>query len=853
MVAPGMHSRKPHPHGLSAQLAGPGLGARVRGQRTLSEVEREGPLGAPDFGTLLRRYRLDAGLSQEALAERARLSLHGVSALERGYRRTPQRETLELLAGALALNAERRRAFEAAAVRVSLPRRRGAHSVTVGPWPSVGSMDLPLALTQFVGRGAEIDQIVALTVEHRFVTVTGAGGIGKTQTALRAAALASTAERGAGFVSLASIRDPSHVATAIASALGVQEVPNHPVIETLQAFLKRKTMLLLLDNCEHVISEAASVTDSLLQACPNLQILATSREPLKSGGERAYRLPSLNENEAVALFVDRAQAADARFTPTSETEPVVLDICRQLGGIPLAIELAAARVTVLPIKALAKALEERAQVLIGGTRTAPPRQQTMRAAIDWSYELLTEPEQQLFQRLSVFAGGCTIVAAKVVCQGHDVVADDVLPLISSLVSKSLLVADLHGNEPRYGLLEPFREYALEKLKLRGEEDAAKRRHLLAHLELAASFVRRDKHYATYYAHPHDEIENWRAAVRWSLDERNDVQAGQRLVAEVVQLWGGTAVVLGDARRWIPAALDRVDEHTPPDIVARLKLSEAHLAMHLDNHRLQLASAMDAAAYHREVGDDHRLVRAMTLAGNSLFDMGRNDEAIAILEEALGIARSLDSCWQTINVLRNLACAHRLAGDTTASRTHLTEARHLLEVVGDQVDIDLTTTDFAELAFDEGNPELAVRDFTDLFARGFDPCCPRRIVVLSRLTISEYLISLGRYEDAYKHAHEALDSARDERLDVYAALALGRLATIAVLRLTYPIPDAYARAARVLGFVESRLRALGTAIEPSFDSAFSALRDAIGAEAVAKLAAEGTTMAEDEAIAVATAL
>jgi predicted ATPase/DNA-binding XRE family transcriptional regulator len=818
-------------------------------------VEREGRnSAAPDFGTLLRRYRLDAGLSQEALAERARLSLHGISALERGYRRTPQRETLELLAGALALSAEQRRAFEAAAVRVSLPRRRDGPRVTVGPWPSAGSASLPLALTRFFGRDAELGDIAALAREHRLVTLTGAGGVGKTQTALRVAtAMRDAAEGAVCFVSLAPFRDPSLVETAIANALGVQEVPNHCLRETLVAFLKNKTALLVLDNCEHVIVDAAAVADSLLHACPNLRILATSRESLRSAGERTYPLPSLDENDAVALFVDRARAVDPHFTLTEEKRIIVAEICNNLSGIPLAIELAAARVQVMPVQALAKALDDRLHTLIEGERNAPPRHQTMRAAIDWSYELLTGPEQRLFERLSMFEGGCTIDAAGAVCQGDDVAEGDVLSLISSLVSKSLLLVNLEGNEPRYRLLEPFREYARVKLTLRGEEGAVGQRHLLAYLDLARKFVRRDQHYSAYYGHPRDEIGNWRAAVRWALTDRNDVSAGQRLVAEVVYSWGGTTALLGEARRWIPAALDLAGEQTAPEVIAKLKLAEAHLAMHLDNQTLQLASAQKAAAYFREAGDDLDLLRSQTIAGNALFDLGRTDEARVILEEALSIARKLESRWHTVNVLRNLACERRLAGDTVTSRTYLTEASQLLKTLDDQVDIDLTTTDFASLAFDEGDPESAVANLDDLFARGFDPWTPQRIVVLAKLDISEYLIALGRYEDAREHAHEALRAAHDEQLEVYTASALLRLVTIAALRTRGLIREARPKAARILGFVDARLRALGSSFDMAPGPAFAALREEMRAEAVTMLMAEGAAMTEDEAVEAAIAL
>ena len=248
------------------------------------------------------------------------MSSHGISALERGFRRTPQRGTLALLAAALALRNGQCREFEVAAARSLLLGGRSRASVTVGPWPDARTSNLPFAPTSFVGRERELDDISALLREYRVVTLTGAGGVGKTQTAFRVAtAFGDAAESAVCFVDLAPIGDPALVTTAIATALGVQEVPNHPLLETLVAFLKNKTVLLVLDNCEHVIGAAAGCRDFLVRGCPNLRILATSREPLRAAGERAYRLPSLDDNDAVTLFADRAQAADAHFELTTET------------------------------------------------------------------------------------------------------------------------------------------------------------------------------------------------------------------------------------------------------------------------------------------------------------------------------------------------------------------------------------------------------------------------------------------------------------------------------------------------------------------------------------------------------
>ena len=317
-------------------------------------------------------------------------------------------------------------------------------------------------MASFVGRERELDEIATLVREHRLVTLTGSGGVGKTQTALQVAT-ALTDASAAWFVGLAPISDPSLIPAAIASALRVQEVPTRPLLETLLEYLKHKTLLLILDNCEHVVTQAATVADALLANCPRVRILATSREPLRAGGEQVYRIPSLSAGDSIALFSDRARAVDHRFALTDDIAPAVAELCRRLDGIPLAIELAAARVDSLSIAALVERLEARFRVLAGGGRTALPRQQTMRATIDWSYDLLSAPEQRVFERLSVFAGGCTLASAQAVCAGDDVATADVFDLISSLVDKSMVVAEFDGLEPRYRLLESFRQYACEKL------------------------------------------------------------------------------------------------------------------------------------------------------------------------------------------------------------------------------------------------------------------------------------------------------------------------------------------------------------------------------------------------------
>ena len=420
------------------------------------ENEEERASDSSAFGTLLRQHRLAAGLWQEALAERARMSTAGISALERGLRRWPQRETVALLADALGLNAEQRLAFEAAAARPKVPRGDLGTSAKSIPAHDVrGSLrsnKLPLRVKSFLGREIEVTQIVALVRSSRLVTITGTGGVGKTSMALEVGHLLL---EGTGtdvrLVELAPVQDASLITATIARALDVRELPGQPLLETLRAYLKKKALLLILDNCEHLAAEAAAIADALLRDCADLRVLATSREPLGVEGEYTYRLPSLGvpsasavqrlnvadamKYGAVMLFCERARAVDHNFILTDENAPTVSEICRRLDGIPLAIELAAARLTVLSVRALHAKLDQRFEILTGGARTALPRQKTMRALIDWSYDLLDPRERTLLRRVSVFAGGWSLEACIDVCSDADIDNGEIFDLLASLVAK----------------------------------------------------------------------------------------------------------------------------------------------------------------------------------------------------------------------------------------------------------------------------------------------------------------------------------------------------------------------------------------------------------------------------------
>ena len=853
------------------------LGVRTRedpaesGSNDVGQMEDRGRVpGSPDFGTLLRHFRLAAGLSQEALAERARMSTQGISALERGYRRTPQRETLALLVGALALNDEQRGEFEATAARAALLGRWAR--VTVGPWADGATANLPLALTSFVGRERELDELAALLGDHRMVTLTGAGGVGKTQTALRAAAaLSDTTDAAVCFVGLASLINPSLVASAIGSALGLQEVPNRPLLDTLLAYLKNKSFLLILDNCEHVITEAATVAGALLVGCPKVRILATGREPLRAAGEHVYRLPSLRvplpeathrvgvidivEYGAIALFNERALSVDHRFRLADENAPIVAEICRRLDGIPLAIELAAARLNQLSLKALARKLDDRFRILTGGDRTAVPRQQTMRATIDWSYDLLALAEKRVFERLSAFAGGCTLAAATAVCGNRETAEADIFDVLSSLVDKSLLIVELDRAEPRYRLLESFREYAREKLAARGEVGMVAQRHASAYLEIAEQLVAAydTEADAAWSERSRSELDNWRAALDWGLAAGHNVALGQRLIGELV---GGMRAALApsEVRYWTDLALDLVDESTPAIVLASITYADVVVSNTFDESEKELASSEKALALFRELGDDHGMAKSRAQAARALVRLGRSTEAEPLLLDALTQFRQLSYRRRIGYALRVMSMVDTVKGDFSAARSHMAEAVTLYKAVGAQnlVAISLAT-DLPEVEFYAGNAELAVRQALDALPalRAFNEVS---VVVDTLNNVSAYLISLSRFEEAETYARESLLVSSEMHCSAKAARAIEKLAVLAAVRrrgvLETP-PQSFVRAARLFGFVEGlggRGTRRGDPIDQQqYEQALAVLRGTMGSDQLASRMNAGAAISEEQAI------
>lgn len=817
-----------------------------------------------DFGMLLRHHRLAAGLSQEALAERARMSINGIGSLERGERRSPRRETLVLLAGALALDERQREEFEAAASRSGLPRRLGGAPVTVGPWAGASISNLPLQLKSFVGRDVELSEISARVRDHRLVTVAGAGGLGKTETALQIGrAMNASTDIAICFVGLAPVREPSLVVRTIASALGVQEVPNRGPLATLIAYLKNKTILLILDNCEHVIAEAASVVYALLSSCEQLRVLATSREPLYAAGEYVYRLTSLDGSSAAALFGDRAYAVDRHFALTEDNGAIVAEICRRLEGIPLAIELAAARVNALPLKMIAEGLDDRFSVLAGGERTALPRQQTMHATIAWSYDLLSPKEQRVFERLSVFAGGCTLVTASSVCADKGIAEKEMLDVLSALLGKSLLVADLTWREPRYVLLESFRQFGHKKLIERGEQGSVARRHALALVETARCFDQTFLHDAEeIYGELADaEMDNWRVALQWALSEGGDALCGLRLVGRLYGFW--TQLNRPDGRKWLSLALSSIDDRTPADVEAPIRVLAC--AMDMIDGRLEevCASYEGAVVLCRFTGDSVGTVRAQNAAVAALLARGKTDEAKAVLKEALALARELKlrafADGRFMNWMGNISIQE---GDLAAAGRFFEQAVRTYEAMGRPS--GAATVRSANLSVVElllGNPDLALAhawaSVSQLRALRESPHAGFRADALAEAlcNAAKYFTALDRYDEAKAYALESLGLYR-EACDPKFVSALQSVAAAAALNPSHEGATAgemRAKAAQVLGFADNRSMGRDALDQWEHDRIVSTLRDALGADCFAAYIARGAGMSEDEAVLTASEL
>jgi predicted ATPase/class 3 adenylate cyclase len=638
-------------------------------------------------------------------------------------------------------------------------------------FPPLNSLDarannLPMQVTSLFGREQDVEDVKSLLAKHRLLTLFGAGGVGKTRLALQVGAdLLDRYPDGVWFADLAPISDPELVASVIASVVGMPQRAGQRVDEAIPLWLKRKNLLLILDNCEHLLEVTARLADAIMRTCPDVRLLATSRQALGIDGEVVHRLPSLAvpnysiglrssdglQYGALALFVDRAKAADTRFALTDNTAPVVADICRRLDGIPLAIELAAARVNVLSIPNLAQRLDDRFKILTGGSRTALPRQKTLGALIDWSYDLLTPREQVLFDRVGIFAGGFSLDATTNVCGGEGLNEVDVLDLLSSLTDKSLVVADTAGEQERYHLLESTRAYSLEKLASAGEHDRLARSHAgyFRNRAEAADRSFSTSPRSTWLAREELEIGNYRAALEWALTDGKDVPLGAAIAGYQERLWT-LAGLMVEGRYWIGRAQAGLDEATHPREAARLWLALATLS-HAKPRR---DYAERALALYESLGDRHGSASTLLDLAYALFQMGRLDESASTCARALVAKRECGDTSGVAGCLTRQGSIQYLRGEIAEARDSFAQALVIYKAIGSEGELAALLGNLAELEFVDGHVDKALHNVREALAidiRGKDAVR----LAIDYTNLGAYCIAIGDMDEARQAVCEGL--------------------------------------------------------------------------------------------------
>lgn len=805
----------------------------------------------PSFGSLLRRYRAKARLTQEELAERAQLSVRGLIHLEHGTRR-PYRDTLRRLVAALQLTPAQRDELTAAAY----PDAEARETRASGP----DLFSLPSPTTSFIGRARELAAIRQLLASHCLVSLTGPGGTGKTRLAVEIAHGSSGAFRdGVWFMELAPVVALASVPDAVARTLRVHVVSGVSATDALVAHFSPRHLLLILDNCEHLVEACATLVAALLARCPGLTILTTSRESLRVAGEQIYHVPVLSlpdhphssltivqQSEAAQLFLARTAAVRPGLALTASNAAIVANICRRLDGIPLALELAAARMRALSFAQLDTRLDDRFRLLIGGDRAVLPRHQTLRAMIDWSYDRLAEDEKLLLERLSVFVGAATLGAVEAVCAWGEINTDDILDLLTALLDKSLVAMQEAEDEVRYTLLQTIRRYAAEKLATRGEAVIAARRYAdyyVSRAEASESAIT-GPDAATQAARLEREDDNVGTVLGW-LRRQGATVSDMRVANTLAPSW---LMHLAEGNRWL-TDLSRLVEAT--DVPAAIRADALCIAGswlgwigEADRALPQLEESM---ALFRSIGNKEGMMHASFGIANARCQSGDSAGSIAPFEEALALARESGDQRYVSFLCSYLSLSVCQLGDQERAQVLLDEGGQLLRDLGDTGGLESITHTFAVamLALSCGDRVASTAAFRAAIAAS-EQAQVTAVISCSYWGLGLLAYLSEEYGEATRLLREGVRRGRDYPLALAANLWTLVLAQIAQgERVT---------AAQLAGaFEQLRRYARGTLTPPIsylYTQQLAELTEAMGEESFVAARAAGRAMSQQEVIRVA---
>ena len=720
--------------------------------------------------------------------------------------------------------------------------------------------NLPLQMTSFVGREREVAEIAELLGTHRLVTLVGSGGIGKTRTSLQVAAnLLDGSGNGVWFIELAPLASGGYIPAAIAQVLGLSLPPQGDELAHLVKTLKSWHALLVFDNCEHLIDASAKSIAALLRGCPKISVLASSRQGIGVAGEATYRLPSLAVGDdaaaapAVALFVERAISADQRFALTDENASIIVEICRRLDGIPLAIELAAARVKILSPRQLHDRLDERFRVLTGGSRDVLPRQKTLRALIDWSHDLLDDRERMLFRRLGIFVNGFTLEAATAVGTSDDLGELDLFDVLASLVDKSLVLAEPAGDALRYRMLESTRAYAREKLGAAAESQERSLCHLR---HLRNRFVdERECLHRTGRAEPCErliaiELEDVRAALDWGMANREAVLASEMIVA-VGSGWRAVALV-GEGYERIGRAIELLGDRAQASLRSALFIWKGVYAADFGRITESCDVSSEGVRLGRASEDRITLAFALLFQGNALRRAGHIDDAADAAAEAEALISSEDR-WLALFALQNKAALVGMSGDHESAVRLSQEFRDKHRALGNRSFAAISGLNVAEFEHALGKTERAVVILQETLADiKSAPTRFESVYVNGACNLIGYLVALDRLAEARVTARELLLRHGSDAIHIgQNSFALEHLALVLALE------NDHAHAAQLAAHADAALRNLGS--EREFTEKTTRTRlDALLAERLSSdqresLTARGAAMRNDEAVALALAV